>query len=107
MSASAQTIIGSLPPSSRVQGTRFRPQASATLRPVATLPVKEILSTPASTRAAPVSPSPTTRLKTPSGSPAAAKISSTRLPEKGVTSEGFSTTALPAISAWAVGFREP
>ena len=47
-----------------------RAQASATRRPVATLPVKEILSSPAPTSAAPVSPSPSSSWNTPSGKPA-------------------------------------
>ena len=37
-------MAGSLPPSSRQDGMRRRAQASATLRPVATLPVKQMMS---------------------------------------------------------------
>ena len=49
MSASEQTIIASLPPSSSVHGISRLPQAAATFLPVAALPVNEILSTPRST----------------------------------------------------------
>ena len=70
------------------------------MRPVATLPVKWILSTPPLTSAAPVVPSPSTRLNTPSGSPASAKRSPTIFPPNGVTSDGLATTVLPAIRAW-------
>src|SRR5262245_519348 len=98
-SASAQTIIGSLPPSSSVHGNSRRAQASAIFLPVPTLPVKQILSTPLSTSAAPLSASPSTTSSTSLGSPAASNNSSTSRPENGVTSDGLSTTALPAINA--------
>ena len=38
--------------------------------------------------------------------PRCLESSATRRPEKGVTSEGFSTTALPAISACTVGLSD-
>ena len=104
MSASSQTIIGSLPPSSSVHGTSARPQASAILRPVRTEPVNAILSQPASTSAAPVAPSPVTTWNTFSGRPASANSSASASPTKGVISEGFSTTVLPAASACTDGF---
>jgi hypothetical protein len=40
-SAEGSTIIGSLPPSSRLAGMKAAAAASATLRPVATEPVKQ------------------------------------------------------------------
>ena len=79
-------------------------QASATLRPVATLPVKETLSTPPRTMAAPVSASPSSTCSTPSGRPARVKIVSARRAEKGVTSEPLATTALPARMACTAWF---
>ena len=79
-------------------------QASATLRPVATLPVKETLSTPPLTMAAPVSPSPSNTWNTPSGKPALLNRVAARREEKGVTSEPFATTALPARRACTAWF---
>ena len=74
------------------------------MRPVATLPVNEILFTPAFTRSAPVWPSPITIWSTPSGRPASAKNSPTSALEYGVTSEPLSSTALPATIACAAWF---
>src|SRR5580658_8349139 len=53
-SASARTIMASLPPSSRTDGINFLAQASAMRWPVETLPVKRTLSGPASMIAAPL-----------------------------------------------------
>ena len=72
-------------------------------RPVATEPVKKILSTSASQSAAPVEPSPWITSTTPRGRPMRRKISSMISPVIGVTSEGLSTTVLPAMSALSVG----
>src|ERR1700722_3576823 len=52
-SASARTIMGSLPPSSSEEGISFLAQASAMRWPVATLPEKKTLLGPAAMRAAP------------------------------------------------------
>src|SRR5207237_7288942 len=98
-SASSNTSIGSLPPSSTTTGTSRSAAATPTRLPVATLPVNIILSTPASTRAAPVAPSPATTLNSPSGRPARANTSPIFKPTSGVNSLGFNTTPLPAINA--------
>ena len=66
--------------------------------PVVVSPVKEISGTSGcATRAAPASsPMPWTMLKTPSGTPASAMISGSRLADSGVHSAGLSTTVQPA-----------
>lgn len=46
-----------------------------------------------------VRPSPCTTLKRPGGTPASTASSASLSAEKGVSSEGLSTTALPAASA--------
>ena len=99
--ASASTIAASLPPSSREHGMSFSAHACATLRPVATLPVKTTRSTSASHSAAPASPPPCTRPTTPSGTRPFSS-STTRSPDFGVTSLGLKTTALPASSAGTI-----
>ena len=68
-SASASTIIGSLPPSSRLTGVSVSAACAITFLPVATEPVNITKST-SSTSAAPVSPRPVATWKTPSGRPA-------------------------------------
>jgi len=103
--ASAKTIIGSLPPNSRTTGVRFLAAAAAIFLPVATEPVNIILSGAASTRAAPVLPSPVTTCTTSSGKPAFAKISPIFNPTSGVNSDGFITTVFPAINAITVSPR--
>ena len=55
--AVAVTMHGSLPPSSRLQGISRSAHATATLRPVGTEPVKQIVSAAAIT-AWPTSPGP-------------------------------------------------
>src|SRR6266700_1602401 len=105
-SASAQTIIASLPPSSSEHGTSRSAQAAATFLPVTTLPVNEILSTAPLTSAAPDSPSPWTNCSTSSGTPASHITFAAHPPEYGVTSDGLSTTAFPASSAWTAGFTD-
>ena len=59
-SASAQTIMGSLPPSSSRTGVSVSDAAAITRLPVRAEPVKQILSTPERTRASPVPPPPVT-----------------------------------------------
>jgi hypothetical protein len=54
--ASSHTIIGSLPPSSRITGVSVSAAAAITLRPFCGEPVKKILSAPEVTSAEPVSP---------------------------------------------------
>ncbi len=71
MSASAKTICGLLPPSSRVTGTAFCAAAAWTSAPVATEPVNDTWSTPGwPASAAPASsPRPVTTLSAPGGRP--------------------------------------
>src|SRR5215212_2704965 len=89
-------IIGALPPSSKC--TRFRSweAASATCIPALTEPViATIWGVGCWTSALPVSLSPHTTLKTPSGRNSAA-ISAIITVETGVVSEGLMTMVLPA-----------
>ena len=98
MSASRRTIIGSLPPSSRLTGVSVSAARAITLRPVRSEPVNWMKST-LSTRAPPVSPIPWTTSKT-SGPPISCfQASTTSAIPSGVNSEGLMTTAAPAISA--------
>ena len=97
-SASAHTIIGSLPPSSSDTGVSVRAARSITLRPVSVEPVNITKST-ASIIASAVSRPPVATWSTSSGSPAAAIISCTSRAVSGVTLEGLRIEALPAISA--------
>src|SRR5204862_4843185 len=94
---------GDLPPSSIDRP--FRPGAAAAMIacPVAVSPVNETRGTPGcATSAAPAtSPTPCTRLNTPSGSPAPAMISGSTLADSGDHSAGLSTTGQPAASAGA------
>ena len=77
---------------------KFRAQASATIRPVATLPVNASAST-LSIMAAPVLPSPAIHWKTPASSGTSARDFCNGLMKRGVTSLGFTSTAQPAINA--------
>ena len=87
---------------------RFRPAASASLRPVAVEPVKLSRRTRGfSTSSSPIGPaSPgacVTMLSTPAGSPASVKISpQSRPPTTGECSDGLSTTVLPSASGAAI-----
>ena len=100
--ASSNTSCGLLPPSSSVTG--FGPcsaQAAMIAAPVRVEPVKVILAMRGCRlSASPVTrPSPCTMLKMPGGTPASTASSARRSTENGVSSEGLSTTALPAASA--------
>src|SRR3954452_10255813 len=98
-SASSSTSIGSLPPSSSVTGTSRSPAAAATRRPTSAEPVKSTLASPREqTSASPTAPSP---CASANGAPADAKISATSAPVSGGNSDGLSTTAFPAASAYA------
>ena len=87
---------------------RFRPAASATLRPVAVEPVKLMTRTAGcsanSSAIGPASPGAcVTMFSTPSGSPASEKISAQmRPPTYGESSDGFSTTVFPSASGAAI-----
>ncbi|CAM5519154.1 hypothetical protein FALB51S_04023 [Frigidibacter albus] len=101
-SASAKTSCGLLPPSSSVIGlTPLRAIFSMIADPATVEPVKLTLPMPVCpVRALPVvRPSPRTTLTSPAGMPACTDSSAMRSVAKGVISDGFSTTALPAASA--------
>ena len=101
-SASAKTSCGLLPPSSSVIGFMpVRAMLAMIAWPAPVEPVKLTLAMPGwPVSAVPVvGPSPRTTLTMPAGMPARTASSATRREEKGVISEGFSTTALPAASA--------
>ena len=102
-SASANTMLGDLPPSSSV--TRFN--VSAPLRmmilPTSFEPVKPTLSTLGLvTSGAPaVSPKPVITFSTPAGSPASSRIFGISSAVSGVCSAGLSTMVQPAAIAGA------
>src|SRR5207249_1601479 len=104
-SASANTMLGDLPPSSRL--TRFRllsADARAMRLPTSVEPVKAILSTSgcAASLAPASSPRPGRMLSTPSGSSASCSSSASRSALSGVSSDGLRTTLLPHASAGAI-----
>ena len=103
-SASDMTTSGFLPPSSRHGVCRCRPASSPMRRPTWLEPVNPILSTTpsSSARSKPAnvcSPSASTRLHTPSGTPACNSSWVNASAVAGVYSAGFHTTALPHTSA--------
>jgi len=100
-SASEQTIIGSLPPSSSTLPLRSAAQTSPTLRPTSTEPVKKTLPTLERQSASPIRPPPWTTRTSPSGRPPFSKTLAIRSPSSGVRLAGLRTTPLPAISAIA------
>ena len=101
MSASANTMLALLPPSSSV--TRFTCSAQpAMIRlPTAVDPVNATLRTSGcSTSRQPASaPVPTTTCSTPSGMPASSASSPKRIAVSGVVSAGLRIAVLPAASA--------
>ena len=106
-SASAKTMLGFLPPSSRA--TFFTvPEAAAMMRlPVPRPPVNETRSTRGSSLsgAPALGPSPRTRLPTPAGSPASSSSRIRWIAVCGESSLGLSTNVQPAASAGAT-FQE-
>ena len=100
-SARSLTIAGFLPPISVSAGRAKAPSCSVRpiLRPTCAEPVNAMPSTAEPTSARPAAGPPWTRLNTPSGSPPARTTSASSAPVHGASSEGFSTTVLPAISA--------
>ena len=102
-SASASTIIGSLPPSSSETGVSVSAAFAMTFLPVAVEPVNMIMST-SSTSAAPVAPRPVATWKTPSGIPHSRRPSASSSDVSGVISDGLRITLLPAASA---GMQSP
>jgi hypothetical protein len=78
-----------------------RAQASPTLRPTSTDPVKKILPAEDLTSSLPTAPPPCTVRTIPSGNPARSNTSWIFCPIRGVSEAGFNTTPFPAISAIA------
>ena len=101
-SASSKTTTGAFPPSSRWTRLSVCDAARATSFPVATSPVSDTMSTPGwRTMPAPTgSPSPVMTLKTPGGKIFEAS-SAMRSALRGVHSDGFKITQLPAARAGA------
>ena len=106
MSASSQTIIGSLPPSSSVTRVTLSAASFMIRLPVSVWPVNATLFTlGCDTSASPISePEPCTMFSTPGGSPAELMISTAFCVASGVVDAGFSTTVQPAASAGQILF---
>ena len=101
-SASANTMYGLLPPSSRLSFLPLPAVAWRMSRPTSVLPVKAILAMPGcAVRAWPTAPSPVTRLNTPAGRPTSWQISANSSAVSDVCSAGLKTMVLPQASAGA------
>src|SRR5207248_852424 len=102
-SASANTRLGDLPPSSSVTRLIEAAAEAAIDLPTSVDPVKAIFATSgcSTSRWPTVRPGPATTLTTPAGTPAATAISSKRSAVSGVSSAGLSTTVFPAATAGA------
>ncbi len=100
--ASSKMMFAALPPSSSVSFFPVPARRRWIALPTSVDPVNAILSTSASTSAAPARPSPVTMLTTPGGSSAWRTTSQKRSAVSGVVSAGFSTTVLPPASAGAI-----
>jgi hypothetical protein len=105
-SASSNTMLGDLPPSSSVTGTSLRPASDAIWRPTPVLPVKLTRSMrPLVRSASPARWSPVTTLKTPGGNPASRTKFANSSVVTDACSDGLTTTQLPAASAGASLFE--
>ncbi len=94
-------MFAALPPSSSVSRLPL-PAIERRMRlPTSVEPVNAILSTGASTSAAPVSPAPVTMFTTPGGSSASWITCASSSAVSGVVSAGFSTSVFPVASAGA------
>jgi hypothetical protein len=102
-SASGQTIIDALPPSSMSAGVSARPAALMIDRAVTVPPVKVIFATRGSaTSAAPASgPKPVTTLSVPGGSRSSTIAANSRTLADAY-SDGLTTSVLPVASAGAI-----
>ena len=105
MSASASTIIGSLPPSSSATGVSVCAARAMTFLPVAVEPVNMIMSA-SSTSAEPVAPRPVATWKTFAGRPHCSRPSASSSDVSGVNSDGLRITLLPASSAGIASPKE-
>ena len=103
-STSSNTTAAPLPPSSSLTGTRFRPQASPTIRPTSGDPVNDMrLMSALLVSAEPaVAPRPVTTLITPGGNPISVASSASQIADSDVSSAGLMTTVLPAANAGAM-----
>ena len=103
MSASANTMLALLPPSSRVTRFTWSAQPAMIRLPTSVEPVKQTLRTSGcvTNRSPTIDPLPGITVNTPSGRPASSASSPSRIAVSGVISAGFRTTVLPAASAGA------
>ena len=101
--ASSRTMLADLPPSSWATRLTVSAAPLATSIPARVEPVNDTISNLgcAAIAAPTVGPSPSTRLKTPAGMPAASKISASRCALSGAISLGFKTIVQPAAKAGA------
>ena len=103
-SASANTTLGDLPPSSSPMRVILSAAARMMNWPVCGEPVNAILSMPrCETSAAPASaPKPGMILSTPGGNPASSAACPSHSADSGVSSAGLSTTVQPQAKAGAI-----
>ena len=101
MSASSRMMLADLPPSSCVTRLTVGAALIATWMPARVEPVNDIMSTSGCVAMAvpTVGPSPSTRLKTPAGTPASCMICAQRWAFSGASSVGFNTIVQPAAMA--------
>ena len=104
MSASANTMLADLPPSSSVTRLIVAAADAAIRAPTSVDPVNATFATSgcSTSRAPAVEPGPATMLTTPSGIPASSAIFSNSSAVSGVSSAGLRTTVFPAASAGAI-----
>jgi hypothetical protein len=102
-SASANTMLGDLPPSSRATCLKERAAASLIFWPARSDPVKATLAIAGcETSAAPASlPNPVTTFTSPAGNSASVNSSANSSVEADVNSDGLIMAALPAAKAAA------
>ena len=100
-SASANTMLGLLPPSSRLTFFTVPAAARRISWPVAVSPVNAILPMPgcAAIAAPTTGPGPVTTFRTPGGSPASSAYSARRMAVSGEYEAGLRIAVLPAASA--------
>ena len=97
ISASSQTIVAALPPSSSTR--RLRPAARATASPVAALPVKLITATSSAAHSrAPTAPSPCSSCTASAGIPASSSSSTTAAELAGACGGALTIVVFPAAN---------
>ncbi|MNM99248.1 hypothetical protein D3C81_1118010 [compost metagenome] len=103
-SASSNTMVGDLPPSSSDTGIILSAAICAMCLPVVVPPVNDTRRTSGClVMASPITePLPGSTLIRPRGTPASSQIAASSSAISGVTSAGLTTTALPAASAGAI-----